>query len=188
MWLACRQLGPAGAVAGAVAVVVVVAQRLGPFNLARPLNATAVVLPLLAGLVATWAVLCRDRLAVVPALACLSFAVQTHLGVLGVGAVALAVVVTAAAWGWWRDGRRSAGWAVGSAATLVIAWGLVVAQQFSGDPGNLSQMLNVARAPVERAGVAFGVPVVLDQVARVVWPGRSRAWRWSDPSTRRQRR
>jgi hypothetical protein len=70
----------------------------------------------------------------------------------------------------------------------VIAWGLVVAQQFSGDPGNLSQMLNVARAPVERAGVAFGVPVVLDQVARVVWPGRSRAWRWSDPSTRRQRR
>ncbi len=170
VWLAWRRLGPAGAVAGAVAVLVV-AQRMGPFQLARPLNATAVVLPLLAGLVATWAALCRDRLAVVPAVVLLSLVVQSHLGVLTLGSVALVTAVAGGAWTWWRRPTRRWALPAATALSLVAAWGPVLVEQLTADPGNLTRMVEVAGAPVERAGFTFGVTAVLDQVIRLVVPG-----------------
>lgn len=89
---AWRRLGVMGAVAATVAVLVV-AERLGTWNLARPLNASIAVLALLAGLVATWAALDGDRWAVVAAVACLSLVIQAHLGAAPLGAVILVLAL-----------------------------------------------------------------------------------------------
>lgn len=170
VWLAWRQLGTAGALAAAVAVLAV-AQRLGSVNLARPLNATILVLPLFAGLVATWAVLRGDRVAVVPAVATLTFAMQAHLGALALGGAALVTALAAFGWQTWRSTSRRWALVAGAAATLVAGWSLVVVEQLTGDPGNLVSIWDVARVRVPRASAGFALSAVADQVTRLAWPG-----------------
>ncbi len=94
---AWRRLGVVGGLAATVAVLVV-AERLGTWNLARPLNASIAVLPLLTGLVTTWAALDGDRWAVVVAAACLSLVVQAHLGAAPLGAVILLLALAGPVW------------------------------------------------------------------------------------------
>ena len=175
VWLSWRRLGSVGAAAGCIAVLVVAA-HLGTWNLARPLNANVAVLPLLAGLVATWAALDRDRAAVVPGVVALSFVIQAHLGAAPVGAAALLVCLGASARTWWQARRDDAGgrrWVVPAATAVALAacWALVAVQQLGGHPGNVAKILDVARLKIDRAGPAFGASAVFDQVARPAWPG-----------------
>ena len=167
VWLSWRRLGTIGAATAALAVLLVAA-HLGTWNLARPLNANIAVLALLAGLVATWGVLDRDRAALVPAVVALSFVIQAHLGAAPVAAAALVVAVGTAVWNGWRDQRSHL---VAAAATLAAVWALVVVQQFTGHPGNLAALVDVTRLPIDRAGPAFGLSAVFDQVTQPAWPG-----------------
>lgn len=166
VWLAWRRLGSAGAAAATIAVLAVAA-HLGTWNLARPLNANIAVLPLLAGLIATWSVLDGDPVAVVVAAASFSLVVQAHLGAAPLGAAALLVALGSAAWQWRRRWKLLAG----TGAVLAAAWALVALQQAVGHPGNLSQLVEVARLPVDRAGPAFGIAAVFDHVTQPAWPG-----------------
>jgi hypothetical protein len=202
VWLAWRRLGTAGAAAGALAVLFVAA-HLGAWNLARPLNAGIAVLPMLAGLVGAWAVIDRDRVAIVPSVLALSLVIQAHLGAAPLAGAALVAAIAAEAWWWWHDRstarRAGAGeaedagetpaqtgaarspartarvpvWAirVGAVALLVLCWVLVLGEQLSGHPGNLSRLADVARLRIDRAGARFGVSAVFDQVVQPAWPG-----------------
>ncbi|MGI8709647.1 MAG: hypothetical protein ACR2LA_01415, partial [Acidimicrobiales bacterium] len=189
---AWRRLGAVGALAGTLAVLVV-AERLGTWNLARPLNASIAVFPLLAGMVATWAALDGDRWAMVAAAACLSLVIQAHLGAAPLGAVILLVAVIGPPL-LWRVARRPAatgattataargdgsegatrGWRVplvAAAGVLAVAWAIVAVEQVTAERGNVGRLADVARLDVDRAGLRFAVAAVADLVARPVWPG-----------------
>jgi hypothetical protein len=167
VWLAWRRLGTVGAAAGAMAVLVV-AMRLGSYNLARPLNAAILVLPLLCGMVAAWGALEDDDVALVPAVAALSFVVQAHLGGAPFAALLLAVVLGRSAWRW----RRARPWVlVGGVAVLALTWLPVAIDQVTGHPGNISRLVDVARLHPDRAGIGFALRAVLTSVGHPAWPG-----------------
>ncbi|MGI8757332.1 MAG: hypothetical protein ACR2MB_16050 [Acidimicrobiales bacterium] len=188
---AWRRLGVAGAISATVAVLVV-AERLGTWNLARPLNASIAVMALLAGLVATWAALDGDRWAAVAAVPCLSLVIQAHLGAAPLAAVILLVALLVPSLlrrGSARSGARAGAnsvegsqgdattdrpgrWPlVATALVLAVAWAAVALDQLTAQRGNVGRLVEVTRLDVVRAGYRFGFSAVFDRVVEPVWPG-----------------
>lgn len=149
--LAWRRGGDALAVVLGLGVVALMAV-LGPIAFVEPWNPWFAVMPLLAMVIATWAVLDRCPWALVMVVAAGSYCVQAHFGYLPVVGV-LGVVALAGLW-WNSRGEKDPsaslvplGTSLGVGALL---WLLPVAQQLTGDPGNVSVMIDAYRQEAGR--------------------------------------
>ncbi len=165
LWLACRRLGWAG-LAATAALLAVVVHGYGQVTLTQPWNPYLPLVAWVLVLLATWAVLAGDAVALVPLVAAASFCAQTHVPYLplGVGMVVLGFV---GAHLWSRscppDERRAARrWAVIALGVGVVLWLPPFADQIRHDPGNIRQLLDHFGSPPEAPiGVGDGVEIAL---------------------------
>jgi hypothetical protein len=165
LWLACRRLGWAG-LAAAAALLAVVVHGYGQVTLTQPWNPYLPLVAWVLVLLATWAVLAGDAVALVPLVAAASFCSQTHVPYLplGVGMVVLGFV-GAHLWSRSRppDERRAARrWAVIALGVGVVLWLPPVADQIRHDPGNIRQLLDHFGSPPEAPiGAGDGLEIAL---------------------------
>lgn len=184
-WVLFRRIGPWGGALGA-ALGALAAFTAGAAGLVDPLSSNAGRLPMLAGAVLVWALLCGDlRLAPLAALAW-SYGAQQHLSVLPAAAVLAAAGLAGAAWWVVRgdpDGllsrRRQLVWLAGAVGVGLLVWAPVLIQQLTGDPGNLSALAGYS-GDSERKDL--GLRSAIDQVSHVLgfppFLGRSRPSGW----------
>jgi hypothetical protein len=142
IWIAQRRGGTRLAV-GMAAVLVLAMRLYGPEKLTEAWNPYIPMLWWVVFLLAVWSVLCDDIPMLPVAVLAGTLAAQTHIPytglVGGVGAVAAAVLITAAV----RRmdptmRRRVVRWGVGSLTLFVVLWIPPVIDQVTNDPGNIS--------------------------------------------------
>ena len=175
--LAFRQ-GGLGLATVLAALVLAMTAAMGPERLADPWNPFLALLPFLLCAVATWATTCGDRVALPVAVAAGSFCVQSHVGyALLVGAagalVAARLVVDRHHLGRWRTAL------VVGALVGVALWAPPAVEQVTASPGNVTEIVEQARAPGEPTQGVDGIrTMVLPHL------GVTPAWfdqRWIDP-------
>jgi hypothetical protein len=155
LWLAARRLGWVGLAAGA-ALFALVLRGYGQDTLTQPWNPYLPVVAWVLVLLATWAVLAGDDIALVPLVVVATYCAQTHVPYLplGVGMVVLALGVAALRRSW-----RVIGWSVGAG---VLLWLPPVADQIRSSPGNIRQLVDHFGSPPEPAiGLGDGIRIML---------------------------
>jgi hypothetical protein len=142
-WAARRRAGTAG---GLVAVLVggLLAWSMGSALLVDPWGPHALILPLYACCVLAWGVADGDLGLLPVAVACASFAAQTHLSVVYLGPGLLFVAMV---WGWIRVGRTAWRWIGISVGVAVVLWLPPLIEQFTTPVGNMTRLLDEARNP-----------------------------------------
>jgi hypothetical protein len=157
-----RRLGSLGAWLGA-ALAAGLTWTLGSELLFEPRQHHALVLPFAAFLVAAWAVAAGDRWALPAALAVGSLVAQTHFTfVLPTLLVGVAAVVGGALG---RDGRSWRAPLLVSVLVVVAAWVQPVVEELGGDDGNLSAVVDAARADTGAYGAGGAVRVTAEVLA-----------------------
>jgi hypothetical protein len=172
-WAIHRQLGPPGAIVGAV-VLGAITFTTGASTLVNPVSSNIARYPLLCSAVLTWCLLCGDIRLLPLAGAVLSFTALQHLsvlptvGVMGVAGLAGFLAV----WGGdgrWRDAaarRDLARWGGAAVGVGLVIWSPVLYQQLFGrGTPNLTAMASFARHD-ERPSLGMGSAV--GQVAHVL--------------------
>jgi len=165
LWLACRRLGWAGLAAVAAAFAVLL-HGYGQVTLTQPWNPYLPLVAWMLVLLAAWAVLAGDAVALVPLVAAASYCAQTHVPYLplGVGMVALGLVAALLrARRLAPDERRATHrWALVAVGVGVVLWLPPVADQVRHDPGNFRRLLDHFGSPPEAAiGAGDGVRIAL---------------------------
>lgn len=146
-WVAFRRLGPAGGVVAAVLLGLLL-RSVEIFLLTDPVSSNMWGLAVIAVAICTWAVLDGDHRLLPLAAAWASWSGQQHLSAVGptavlsvtalVGFGAIAVGV--------RRGRRAPvdhlwRWLAGAAGVAGVLWAPVIWQQLTGDPGNITAII-----------------------------------------------
>jgi len=144
--------------------------QFGPDVLARPLNPSAGVLPILLMIVAAWSVLDRDPHGWWVMLLAGSFAAQTELAFCPVVLVVVATTCAVAGGRAWRDARgwraRGSGradrssrkrWALTAGATI-LAWLPSIIETFTIHPNNVQLVLRLVTNSSGHRGTSTGVP------------------------------
>jgi hypothetical protein len=147
-WAVFRQLGRTGGLVAALALAAVTFTT-GAASMINPVSSSIAGYPLLATAVLMWCVACGDVRLLPAAAAAASFTAQQHLSVVPAAAVLVVGGLALGAFGWWRQGRgrdpgeraELARWGAGAAVVALVLWAPVLAQQFFGGRGNLSEML-----------------------------------------------
>lgn len=147
--LARRRCGSLGATV-AVGFLATLVWSIGSEVLIDPWSQHAPLLPFTLFLFGVWSALDDDRAGLLTAVVAGAFVLQTHLSyvllVPGLTALSLAVAVVR----WSRSAnahRRRAGRTVTGAVVLTLAcWALPLYQQVTGQPGNLSALLDLSRS------------------------------------------
>ncbi len=155
LWLAVRRLGWVGLAAGA-ALFALVLRGYGQDTLTQPWNPYLPVVAWVLVLLATWAVLAGDDVALVPLVVAATFCAQTHVPylALGVGMVVLGLGASALR-RWWR----AIAWSVG---TGIVLWLPPIADQIRNSPGNMRALIDHFGSPPEPAiGLADGIANML---------------------------
>ncbi len=164
-WAIFRQLGAYAGMIGAVVLSLVIFTT-GSSSLVNPISSNISGYPLLCGAVLVWCLLCGDDRLLPLAVVYLSFAGQAHLSV-GPSVLILVVVgVAAVAWGWRRAGirrdpavRRHALRGGGGSLLLgLLLWAPPIYQQFHGDPGNVTALIEFT-SDNERPALGYGAAV-----------------------------
>jgi hypothetical protein len=155
LWLAVRRLGWVGLAAGA-ALFALVLRGYGQDTLTQPWNPYLPVVAWVLVLLATWAVLAGDDVALVPLVVAATYCAQTHVPYLplGVGMVVLGLVaaIVRRAWRW-------IGWSLGAG---VVLWVPPIADQLRNSPGNMRALLDHFGSPPEPAiGLGDGITIML---------------------------
>jgi hypothetical protein len=160
LFVARRRGGVPMAIVTGIALLLLM-RGLEPSLLVDPWNPWVAVLPALLFVLLAWSVADRD-FATLPWLAVVgSFLVQTHVGYapLVLGLTVAALVCSK----WMQRGTPPAadahGWFVVAAVVTVVLWIPPVLQQFTGDPGNLGEIVSYFRdveEPVAGWRSAFG--------------------------------
>jgi hypothetical protein len=165
LWLACRRLGWAG-LAAVAALLAVVVHGYGQVTLTQPWNPYLPLVSWVLVLLAAWAVLAGDVVALVPLVAAASYCAQTHVPYLPLG-VGMVVLGLAAAHLRSRamapDERRAARrWVLVAVGVGVVLWLPPVGDQLRHDPGNFRQLLDHFGSPPEEAiGATAGIKIAL---------------------------
>lgn len=143
----------------------------------------ALVLPMMAMIVVTWALAAADIAALPLALGIGSVIVQTHLSFLYLTLVLVAAGLALAVVGHRRgppgpgSGRALALWRtplVASGIVLSVAWAQPLWQQFVGSgPGNLTSLLSAAGRDSSHIGLGRGVELVAARMVLPPWWDRS---------------
>ena len=155
LWLAVRRLGWVGLAAGA-ALFALVLRGYGQDTLTQPWNPYLPVVAWVLVLLATWAVLAGDDIALVPLVVAATYCAQTHVPYLplGVGMVVLGLGAAALRRSW-----RAIGWSVGVG---VVLWLPPIADQIRNSPGNMRALLDHFGSPPEPAiGLGDGIANML---------------------------
>jgi hypothetical protein len=160
LFVAWRRGGIAFVVILSIALLLLL-RALGSTVLIDPWNPWVAALPFLAYVLLAWSVAERDWVALPLAVAVGSFLVQTHVGyapiVIGVGGAAGVLSCVGP-----RDPGRESWWslrraAIASAMVAVALWLAPIIQQFTGNPGNLGEIIRYFRHPTEpAAGLSVG--------------------------------
>lgn len=175
-WVIFRRAGPWVGL-GSLALLGGVLWSEGTMLLTDPISSNAGGLPLLALAALCWAVVDGDHRLLPLAALFGSWVAQQHLAIVAPAAALVAFALVGA--GVTLVARRRAGtatepvwpWLAGAAVVGAICWAPVAYQQLTGDPGNITAVLDYARSsdtiPLgRRSGVrqairALGVPPVL---------------------------
>ncbi|HLT69697.1 MAG TPA: hypothetical protein VKZ72_06000 [Acidimicrobiales bacterium] len=169
VWAAQRRRGTAGAVVAAAGLAVLM-HAYGTVVLLYPWNPYMPVLFWALFLVCAWGVVCGD-LALLPiAVVAGTLCAQTHIPYVGLvgglGLVVVAALVRQARAATDPAGRRRVlGWAGASVALAALLWLPVAVDEVTGDPGNLSIIVDSFRDPVDPAiGLRAGWDVVAERL------------------------
>jgi hypothetical protein len=180
--IVARRRGGLPLVALVAIVAALLCRALGPELLIDPWNPWVPVLPFLLYAMLAWCVADQDWVALPWLVGIGSFVVQTHVGyapeVLGLGALACAL---GAFGSYWEHRRARAGgsgdtqpppsarrWIVVAAAVGFLVWLGPVVQQLTGSPGNLGEIVDSFRHPVDPvAGWEAGFGVMGRELALV---------------------
>jgi hypothetical protein len=183
-WAIFRQLGAYAGVVGAV-VISLVMFTTGSSSLLNPISSNISGYPLLCGAVLVWCLVCGDDRLLPLAVGYLSFAGQAHLSVGPAVGVLVIVGLVAVAVTWWRAGirrdpavrRHALRWGGGSALLGLLLWLPVIYQQFHGDPGNVTALMEFTSdnqrpalgldAAIRQLGHVLGLPPLLGQTQLV---------------------
>lgn len=170
-WVILRRAGPNAGLA-AVVLLALFERSVGTAVLIDPLSSNMWGIPLVAVLVCCWAVADGDvRLLPVTALFA-SWAAQQHLAAVAPTVVLVVFALAALGVRRIRAGRRNGAdpvlpWLAGSAVVGAVCWLPVAIQQLTGDPGNIT-------AVIEYTGVegrsTSGLGDALDVAANSLWP------------------
>jgi hypothetical protein len=155
LWLAARRLGWVGLAAGA-ALFALVLRGYGQDTLTQPWNPYLPVVAWVLVLLAAWAVLAGDDIALVPLVVAATYCAQTHVPYLplGVGMVVLGLGAAALRRSW-----RAIGWSVGAG---VVLWLPPIADQIRNSPGNIRELVDHFGSPPEPAiGLGDGIRIML---------------------------
>lgn len=169
--LALRRLG--GDVAGAFGLLAggLVIWSIGGDATASVWNPYIAALPFALLLTLTAATAAGHRKLLPWVLAVGSFVVQAHLGYLGLGGLLMAWAVATVACDAWRDPSvRSDAVRVGawSAGVVAVLWAPPIVQQFTGQPGNLAQIVRSAAASGEPGAGWGGLAQLASAVGRPI--------------------
>jgi len=166
IWIAARR-GGARLALGFAAALAVLVHVYGTQVLTEPWNPYMPVMWWMLTLVALWAALCDDLAMLPVAVFAASFASQTHISYVGLvgGFAALTLVAIAVRAHRLRGDRpalrRLLGWAGASVALGLLLWTPTIIDQVTGDPGNVSIVIDHFREPDEEPiGVARGIELL----------------------------
>ena len=166
LWLAFRRGGMRLA-AAVTALVAVLMAGYGIATLAEPWNPYLPLLWWVVVLLAVWSVLAGDVKALPLAVVGASMAAQTHVPYLGLCLGMGAVAVAGMAWRWRTtddpDERRTiVRWGAVGLALAAALWGVLLVDQATNDPGNLSMLWeHFTDPPEEPVGIGEGVELLL---------------------------
>jgi hypothetical protein len=170
IWAALRRGGAVVAL-GFAAGLAALMHLYGTHVLTEPWNPYMPVMWWMLTLVGLWAVLCDDLPMLPVTVVAASFALQTHISyaVLVAGLTALAVVAGVRRFRALGDDpagrRRLVRWSAVAAGLGVVLWTPTLVDQITGDPGNLSVVVEHFRHPEdETIGVAAGVELLFVQL------------------------
>jgi hypothetical protein len=166
IWIAARR-GGARLALGFAAALAVLVHVYGTQVLTEPWNPYMPVMWWTLTLVALWAALCDDLAMLPVAVFAASFASQTHISYVGLvgGFAALTLVAIAVRAHRLRGDRpalrRLLGWAGASLALGLLLWTPTIVDQVTGDPGNVSVVVEHFREPDEEPiGAARGIELL----------------------------
>lgn len=151
VWLAYRR-GSWQAALGVTAVLVLLMRAYTAPVLVEPWNPYIPLIWWVTFLVAVWAVLRGDLVGLPVAVFAGSLAAQTHVPYLPLVAVLFLMVAAAGAVALWRERRSVLSrptllWVGGSAVLGGVLWAPPVVQQLTGNPGNMSILVETFRDP-----------------------------------------
>lgn len=172
-WVVLRRSGP-GLALVAVAVLALIVRSVGLNFLADPVSSNMWGLPIVAVAVCCWAVADGDHRLLALTAVWASWAAQQHLAAVVpvVALVGSALVALAAGRLIGRIHQRPAPsgalrWLALAAALALVLWSPVIAQQLTGDPGNLTAVIDFAGA---EGRTTLGFPKALHITVRAFWP------------------
>jgi hypothetical protein len=170
LWMAFRRGGLVLALAFG-ALLAVLFHAYGAYLLTLPWNPYLPVVWWVVFLVAAWAILCDDLVALPIAVFAGAMCMQTHISYLGsvggLSAFILGLVVYRLVRNWSdrRARARILKWTIGSLVFAIALWWPPIADQFLHTPGNLSTIKDYFSSPPESAiGPSRGMQVLLTQL------------------------